>query len=87
MTEGWDGLRDFDPANLKDTQHKQEDLDVAFVRCFETHEGQTVLAYLKRVTIDQPSWYPGEDPSHGFAREGQNSIVREILRRIERGKQ
>jgi hypothetical protein len=52
MTEGWDGLRDFDPANLKDTQHKQEDLDVAFVRCFETHEGQTVLAYLKRVTIE-----------------------------------
>jgi len=41
---------------------------------------------LKGVTLDQASWYPGEDPSHGFAREGQNSIVREIIKRIERGR-
>lgn len=87
MTEGWDGLRDFNPDELKHSVQKQEELDVAFVRCFETHEGQAVLDYLCRVTIEQPAWYPGEDPSHGFAREGQNSIVREILRRIERGKQ
>lgn len=36
------------------------------------------------MTIDQPTWYPGEDASHGYAREGQNSIVREIFKRIER---
>jgi hypothetical protein len=57
-----------------------------FVRCFATEAGAEVLKYLKSMTLDQPSWYPGEEPSHGYAREGQNSIVREIERRIERGR-
>ena len=81
----WDALRDQDAVVLPATQ-KSEDIDLSFVRCFSTEAGQEVLEYLKGVTLDQPSWYPGEDPSHGFAREGQNSIVREILKRIERGR-
>lgn len=83
--EDWDALRDQDAAILSATQ-ASEDIDLAFVRCFSTEAGQEVLEYLKGVTLDQPSWYPGEDPSHGFAREGQNSIVREILKRIQRGR-
>ena len=66
MTEGWDGLRDFDPANLKDTQHKQEDLDVAFVRCFETHEGQTGQDHADVAT--------GRSTEHG--RPGEGAAVR-----------
>lgn len=85
--EGWDGLRQSDNAHLKETKIAQEDLNLAFVRCFSTEAGAEVLEYLKRVTLEQPSWYPGEDPSHGYAREGQNSIVREIVRRIEKGRQ
>ena len=38
-------------------------------------------------TIEQPTWYPGEDASHGFAREGQNSLVREIERRMKRARE
>lgn len=83
--EDWDALRDQDAAILPVTQRSQ-DIDLSFVRCFSTEAGQEVLEYLKGLTLDQPSWYPGEDPSHGFAREGQNSIVREILKRIERGR-
>ncbi len=64
----------------------RDDLDMAFVRCFSTKEGQIVLEHLRKTTIEQPTWYPGEDASHGFAREGQNSIVREIERRITRGR-
>lgn len=84
--EGWEGLRAADNEQAKKTQDKQFDLDICFVRCFSTGEGQKVLEYLESVTLDQPAWYPGEDPSHGFAREGQNSIVREIKKRIERGR-
>jgi len=71
---------------LNPSHTDRDDLDMAFVRCFSTKEGQTVLEHLRKTTIEQPTWYPGEDASHGFAREGQNSIVREIERRITRGR-
>lgn len=85
--EGWDELRDADNEHLTKIQASQEEINVAFVRCFSTEAGQTVLDFLRTLTLDQPSWYPGEDASHGYAREGQNSIVREILRRIEKGRE
>ena len=85
--EGWDGLREADNNHLQEKKISQDDIDIAYVRCFSTEAGQEVLDHLKAMTLDQPSWFPGEDPSHGFAREGQNSIVREILRRIEKGRQ
>lgn len=84
--EGWDGLRQAENSDLTKTKIAQDELDIVFVRCFSTEAGIEVLDYLKSMTLDQPSWYPGEDPSHGFAREGQNSIVREIVRRVERGR-
>ena len=59
-------------------------LDFLYAKCFKTADGQKVLDHLKSVTIDQPSWVPGDDPSFGYSREGQNSIVREILSRIRR---
>jgi len=84
--EGWESLRQADNSALVKDKIAQDELDLMFVRCFSTEAGAEVLDYLKSVTLDQPSWYPGEDPSHGFAREGQNSIVREIMRRMERGR-
>jgi len=84
--EGWDGLREADNYHLQENKISQDDIDIAYVRCFSTEAGQEVLDHLKAMTLDQPSWFPGEDPSHGFAREGQNSVVREMLRRIERGR-
>jgi hypothetical protein len=85
--EGWDDLRDADNAHLAANQASQEEINTAFVRCFSTEAGQTVLDFLRGMTLEQPSWYPGEDASHGYAREGQNSIVREILRRIQKGRE
>lgn len=64
-----------------------DEIDKIFVRCFSTKEGQAVLEHLRSVTIEQPTWFPGDDPSHGFHREGQNSLVREIERRIKRGRE
>ncbi len=84
--EGWESLRPADNEQLSQNKIAHDELDLMFVRCFSTEAGAEVLDYLKSMTLDQPSWYPGEDPSHGFAREGQNSIVREITRRIERGR-
>tara|TARA_R110000796_G_scaffold66115_1_gene152350 strand:+ start:107 stop:370 length:264 start_codon:yes stop_codon:yes gene_type:complete len=84
--EGWDSLNQAENSDLAKQGLAQNEIDVLFVRCFATEAGAAVLGHLTSMTLDQPSWYPGEDPSHGFAREGQNSIVREVLRRIERGR-
>ena len=55
----------------------RDDLDRAFVRCFSTKEGQTVLEHLRKPTNEQPRSYPGADATHGLAREGQTRSVRE----------
>ena len=85
--EGWDDLLDADNEHLTKSQSSQEEINTAFVRCFSTEAGQTVLEFLLSLTLDQPSWYPGEDASLGYAREGQNSIVREIVKRIKKGRE
>ena len=81
-TPGWEGLNTLDVHRKDD----QLELDKAYARTFETEEGKKVLEHLKSKTLDQPTWIPGSDTSFGFAREGQNSVMRDILMRIERAK-
>ena len=82
---GWEGI---DVLNEKSREGvlDQLELDKSFARTFETEEGKKVLKYLISRTLHQPTWIPGGDTSFGFAREGQNSIIREIQTRIERAK-
>ncbi len=81
---GWDGVdATGEPIRLQNID-LQRSLDINFKRCFETEAGKKVLEHLRAITIEQPAWVPGADPSFGFAREGQNSIVRDIEQRIKR---
>tara|TARA_B100000214_G_C23537666_1_gene432461 strand:+ start:190 stop:516 length:327 start_codon:yes stop_codon:yes gene_type:complete len=80
---GWDGVNS-NVEPFRKNINEQNDLDIAFSQCFQTKAGQIVLDYLKKKTIDQPAWVPGAEPSFGYAREGQNSIIREINQRMER---
>ena len=84
LTEGWDGLRQVEPEFRRTNQQEQDDIDRLYLRVFGSDDGQELLAHLRALTIEQPTWYPGEEASHGYAREGQNSLVREIERRIRR---
>ena len=81
---GWDGL----DANVHQLRindiNEQQKLDIAYSKCFQTNEGRSVLEPLIQITLDQPCWVPGADSSYGYAREGQNSIIREIQQRIRR---
>ena len=79
---GWDGLS-FYEENAKVTKTDME-LDILFAKTFGTPEGKRVLDHLCERTLESPSWFPGSDPNYGFVREGQNSLVREILKRINR---
>lgn len=82
-TEGWGGL-DESPAARGEAAEAQYRLDMAFARTFATEPGRVVLTHLRAMTIEQPAWVPGQHHSQGYMREGQNSIVREIERRIRR---
>jgi len=87
IVEGWDGLRSVEPETRKTQQDNQDDIDRLYLRVFGSEDGQKLHEHLRSLTIEQPTWYPGEDASHGYAREGQNSLVREIERRIQRARE
>tara|TARA_R100000900_G_scaffold57142_2_gene46422 strand:+ start:63 stop:359 length:297 start_codon:yes stop_codon:yes gene_type:complete len=81
---GWDGVNaENQPTKLTST-NLQRELDIQFKRCFKTEAGKKVLEHLINITVRQPAWVPGADPSFGYSREGQNSLVREIEQRMRR---
>ena len=83
---GWEGIEVLDTQSKAQTKNEQLEIDKAYARTFETEEGKKCLKHLKSKTLEQPTWVPGGDHTFGYTREGQNSVVREILMRMERAK-
>jgi len=81
---GWEEL---EPMNVVAIDRKKEDLDIMIARTFSTENGQKVLAWLREQYLENPSWQPGAESSFGFFREGQNSVIRDIEKRIKRIKE
>jgi|TARA_R110000796_G_scaffold75443_5_gene169271 hypothetical protein len=77
--EGWEGLEI--PQN---ETAKADDVDILYGRLFKSEEGQKVLSHLRGMTIEQPTWYPGEDAAYGYVRTGMAEIVRMIEKRVTR---
>lgn len=65
-------------------------LDDMYFECFKTKAGKAVLEHLVKNTIHSATWMASlpydKAIAHGFAREGQNALVRNIEQRIERGR-
>lgn len=87
---GWEALEPRPNANqdVFDTLNKQAyDLCHLHAKVFGTKEGKQLLAWLKEQTIESATWMSSlpyqEGIAHGFAREGQNALVRGIMDRIE----
>jgi hypothetical protein len=78
LKEGWEGLN---PA--QNNTPKVDEIDLLYGKVFKSAEGQKVLSHLRSITIEQPSWHPGEDASYGYAREGMTELVRKIEKRVE----
>ncbi len=91
--QGWGGLED---AAGADSPEKENEAAMARFEAahliaapFMTPAGRACLEKLKELTVDAPTW-PAEgrggfyDASmFGFAREGQNSIVRHVIAMID----
>ena len=85
LYHNWDSLRIVDNSVFlleKNLRKKPPKGEVSCrIRYIETN-----CKTLMSRTLDQPTWVPGGDHTSGYAREGQNSVVREIIMRIERAK-
>jgi len=72
-----------------DLAAQQEEINKLYAKTFSTDAGRRVLKHLVSITLDQPCWIPSkgnEGTQHGFVREGQNSVVRDIINRIKQTK-
>ena len=77
--DGWEGL-----AQATSDAPRAADIDILYGKVFKSTEGQRVLSHLRSITIEQPTWNPGEDASFGYVRTGMAEMVRIIEKRIER---
>ena len=59
-------------------------LDKLYQRVFSSNDGKKLLIHLKKTYLDTPTWTPGYDSSFGYFRDGQNTIIREILIKMKR---
>ena len=67
--DGWEGLQL--QSKLQESSRCRDYVDRLYLRVFGSDDGQA--AHPSAITDDeQPTWYPGEDASHGFAREGRS---------------
>jgi hypothetical protein len=61
-----------------------EELDKIILRVFSSADGTKVLKFLKEQYLEKECWTPGNDPSYGFYRDGENAVVRDIIKRMVR---
>lgn len=78
---GWEGL---DATPNPHQKIEPTDLDKLYQRVFSSQDGKKLLIHLKNTYLDTPTWTPGYDNSFGYYRDGQNTIIREIITRIRR---
>jgi hypothetical protein len=78
---GWDDLEAI-PTDIREVAQKTEDLSKLCLRVFGDEDGQKLLDWLVTAYTDQPVAVPGADASYAYYREGQNSVVRDLIARI-----
>ena len=86
---GLDSLEQEQKQSQDEIVAKQMAVNMLYAKCFNTQAGRKVIEHLKNCTLDQPTWIPSGGQidgrtavQHAFVREGQNSIVRSIVDRI-----
>jgi hypothetical protein len=80
----WEDLEKADYAeDIREVKQQREDLARLTLRVFANEDGQKLLDWLRQMYVDVPVAVPGADPSHAFFAEGQRTVVREIIARVQ----
>lgn len=84
-------LTQINTDNVDAHNKKEMDINDKIYLIFNSKEGKDVLAWLIENTIHSATWMSSlsyeKAIAHGFAREGQNALVRDLLNRIDNHKQ
>lgn len=84
-------LMQVNTESIDEHNKKEIDINEKIYLVFSSKEGKHILDWLVENTIHSATWMaslPYEKAiAHGFAREGQNALVRDLLNRIENHKQ
>jgi hypothetical protein len=79
----WDEINAIgETSDIREIDQKREDLARLTLRVFSSEDGQKLLHWLRDMYVNVPIAVPGTDPSHAFFAEGQRTVVRDILVRI-----
>lgn len=85
MANNWEAL-DIEGDQVKkakaNSARKAREIAGHFQRCFSTDDGQYVIKRLKEITLDRPVLNANSTQFGAGMREGQNTIVRQILDQI-----
>lgn len=82
---GWDDL-EAETVDIRDVQQQREDIARLCLRVFGGEDGQKLLAWMRGMYVNVPIAVPGTDPSHAFFAEGQRTVVRDIMARINQAR-
>ena len=83
----WDELEAIgQPSDVREVQQQREDIARLCLRVFGTEDGQALMQWLTSMYVNVPIAVPGTDPSHAFFAEGQRTVVRDIMARIQQAR-
>lgn len=90
---GWDtpdNQPDESDAEFQRKAQEHYEMCLLISKTFNSAHGKKVLKWLRECTIESGTWLAGigydESIAHGFAREGQNAMIRDIEERIKLAK-
>lgn len=83
----WEDLEQADiTEDIREVKQQREDLARLCLRVFGNEDGQKLLEWLRQMYVDMPVAVPGIDPSHAFFNEGQRTVVRDLIARINQAR-
>jgi len=82
---GWDDLENAAP-DIRPADQNQEDINKLCLRVFGDEDGQKLMKWLVQMYVNVPVAVPGADPSYAFYADGQRSVIRELIGRIQKAR-
>ncbi len=84
---GWDELEAADQTeDIREVKQRREDLMRLCLRVLGSEDGQKLMTWLQEMYVDVPVAVPGTDPSYAFFADGQRSVVRDLIARVNQAR-
>ncbi len=83
----WDEIEAIGQTDdIREVKQQREDLARLCLRVFANEDGQKLLDWLRQMYVDVPVAAPGVDASYAYFAEGQRTVVRDLIARINQAR-